>query len=205
MHLFVKNIFYICSMKKTYFILLLFLSSSLFAQDYIILHSGQEIKARILDFHQSTVSYRNFDDMAGKIVIIEKKDILLIKYQDGSTVVMKNSFSNSDTTEKKTFLKTDLEAIAIKDAKENYTTALPAIESGCCTAACIPIGLPTATIIASQPPKIDNLNIPKEYQTNKEYITYYTKEAHKIKRKKILISTAIGIPVNIIIIWFIYF
>ena len=187
-----------------YIILLLFLSSSAFAQDYIILHSGQEIKAKILDFHETTISYRMFDDMSGDINIIDKEDILIIKYQDGSTIVLQNIKSNSDTNNVKVFLKTDLKAIAIKDAQENYTTALPAVGSSCCTATCIPIGLPVATIIASQPPKLENLNISKEFEKNQEYINYYTKEAHKIKQKKILIGTAIAIPINILIIALMY-
>ncbi len=187
-------------MKYIYIILLLLVSSAVFSQDYIILHSGEEIKARILDFHETTVSYRNFDDMTGKNLILNKKNILLIKYQDGSTIIMRNIESNSDTNNLKVFLKTDLKAIAVKDAKENYTTALPALESSCCTATCMPIGLPIAAIIASQPPKFENLNIPKEYKMNKEYINYYTKEAHKIKQKKILIGTAIAISVDLLII-----
>ncbi len=186
-------------MKNLHIILLILISTSVFSQDYIILHSGQELKVKILDFHETTVSYRLFDDMAGETFMIEKTNILLIKYQDGSTIVLRDVKNNIDTTNIKVFLNTDIKAIAIKDAKENYKTSTSAIGVGCCTATCSPIGLPAAAIVASQSPKAQNLNIPKEYENNSEYISYYSQEAHRIKRKKILIGTAIGLPVNILL------
>lgn len=189
-------------MKKLVLFLTLWLTISIpaFSQDYIIMHNGQEIKARIIDFHQNTISYRSFDDLSGEIFIIEKEKVLMIKYQDGSTVVIDYN-QKVDTSEiQNAYIDTNLNDLAIRDARQNYKDMSPAIAAGCCMASCSPVGLPMAVYMASQPPKIENMNIPPDKKNNSKYINYYQEEAHNLKRKRILYGTLIAVPINMLIV-----
>ncbi len=194
-----KNTYFITTIYLTVFLLISF-NTKVFSQDYLILHSGEEIEVRIFDFHQSTISYRIYSDMSGETKIIDKKDVLLIRYQDGSNVVVKD-MKNIDTVQAKVFLDTDLKNLAVIDANKYYKNINPAMAACCCSASCLPFGIPLAAYAASQPPQRQKLKIPDEYINNEEYIKYYTKEAHKIKRKKIFIGTIVALPVNLALLY----
>ena len=184
------------------FIITIFLTSS-YSQDYIILKSGAEIEAKIIEQKEYTVSYRILNDLSGEIKSISKNEILLIKYHDGTTVVV--SKIKQDTSiviteindNEPIYDNLELREIAIKDANKNYRPFIYTASSCCMVTSCSPVGLPVAVWMAATSPKIDNLNIVEEYKNNGEYCTYYTEEANKIKRKSIIIGSTIGIIINI--------
>ena len=189
--------------KNKYFLLTLFImfSISSLAQDYIILKTGEEIEAKILDFHATDVSYRIFNDLSGEIKYIPKTQILLIKYNDGTNLVLTNE--KFDSTKVKTFINTNIKEIAIRDAQANYNPIGSAISSGCLTVGCLPVGLLLSLKATSQTPQTQNLNIPEAYKDNAEYCEYYTLEAINIKRRNIIIGTTIGLAVDLAILTFI--
>ena len=56
----------------------------LFAQDVIVKKSGDEFKTKVLEVNQSIVTYKMFDNQEGPVYNMNKDEILMIKYQDGT-------------------------------------------------------------------------------------------------------------------------
>lgn len=59
-------------------------NSDIAAQDIIITKAGDEIEAKILEINTEEVIYKKFDYQSGPTVIISKKDVLMIKYPNGT-------------------------------------------------------------------------------------------------------------------------
>ena len=56
---------------------------SLFAQDIIVLKSGEEFKAIVQEVELSTIKYKKFENTNGPTYTLLKSDIFMIKYQNG--------------------------------------------------------------------------------------------------------------------------
>jgi hypothetical protein len=80
-------------MKKLILLLLLLLPKYFFAQDIIVMRSGEEIQAKILEVNELEVKYKKFDYQDGPTFIVSKSKIFMIKYADGS----KDVFSETAT------------------------------------------------------------------------------------------------------------
>ena len=191
------------NIKKILFLFIITTFSTVsYSQDYIILKNGQEIEAKIIKQNEQIVQYRILNDLSGETKTISKEQILLIKYHDGTTIVISNIKKDSTQviteieTNTKIYNHTELKEIAIKDAKENYHPFIYSASSCCMITACSPVGIPIAAWMAFTSPKVKDLNISEEYINNGVYCTYYTEEAHRMKRKNIIIGSTIGILIN---------
>jgi len=152
------------------------------------------LKTKILEYDENYIRYRVFDDLSGKIQSISKTQVLLIKYSDGTNIVFDEKTANQSDS---TFIELTSETIkqmAKKDANFNYKPNSAIMLAGCASL-CLPgIGVLTALT----PPQPENFNLPAEYADNSEYIYYYQQEATNIKRKKVLIATAISTSASLL-------
>lgn len=177
-------------------------SLNVFSQDFIILKTGEEIKSKVLEYDEFYVRYRLFDDLSGNILSERKSNVLLIKYNDGATIVFDNKEDNVSTNDSSIVQISSKQKaqIAQSDAQKHYAPIGPVVFSGCASF-CVPgIGILTALT----PPKIENYNMPKEYSYDEEYIYYYGKEAEKIKKNKVLLMTAISTSASLLF-WLLIF
>ncbi len=185
--------------KISFFILLSLLTTNIFCQDYIYLISGEEIKAKITEVKDTYIFYKIFDDMSGKINTLNQTDVLMIKYNDGTIVVMANKTAKRDTA----MLELSDEEIrnrAITDANTYYKTTEPVIAAVCTSLACPVVGLIPAMLIAMAEPKLSNYKMPEEYKNNGTYIKYYGDEAIRIKQKRVALASIIATTPYIIAI-----
>lgn len=79
---------------KTFFSLsILFFSFKAFSQDSIIMHSGQVIAGKVSEITQTEVKYRKPSNPDGPMYVINKSDVSVIEYKNGS----KDVFSQNNT------------------------------------------------------------------------------------------------------------
>jgi hypothetical protein len=72
-------------MKKviSIFVILLFASSFAFSQDEIFFNSGDRVNAKVMEISKNQVKYKKFSNLDGPLVIVNKKDVKKIIYQNG--------------------------------------------------------------------------------------------------------------------------
>lgn len=75
-------------MKNFLFILMLFMSLSVHAQDVVITKEGDALKVYGLEVSATAVFYRESPDENASIVRKNKSDLLMIKYSDGRKVII---------------------------------------------------------------------------------------------------------------------
>src|SRR5271157_3508606 len=84
---------------KTCIALLTFVLSavvaSAFAQDIIVLKSGDEIKSKVIEITPTEIKYKKFDNLDGPTVVILKSEASLIKYANGTEDVMSSNNSSA--------------------------------------------------------------------------------------------------------------
>lgn len=86
----------ICFFKKTLsstLIISVLSSTVLLAQGNIILKNGAELPAKVLEVSASQIKYKRQDNPSGPVYSYTIKDVLLIKYANGSKDVFGNSVS----------------------------------------------------------------------------------------------------------------
>lgn len=54
------------------------------AQDIITLKNGEEIKAKVSEVEINVIKYKKFDNQTGPVYTLEKADVFMIKYENGS-------------------------------------------------------------------------------------------------------------------------
>ena len=77
-------------MKKLYFLLFINLSGFIFAQDQLFKKDNNKIEVKILEINQNEIKYKLFNYQDGPIIIISKKEVALIIYQNGVHEVISN-------------------------------------------------------------------------------------------------------------------
>lgn len=73
-----------------------YLDSTINTCDNIILKSGEELSAKVVEITGSEIKYKKCDNLGGPIYIINKASVLLIKYPNGTKDII--SPSNSPTS-----------------------------------------------------------------------------------------------------------
>ncbi len=73
---------------------LLIISASAFSQDFIILRSGDEIKAKVLEINDRKIDYKRFTNINGPTYHLNKSEIFMIKYESGDKDIFNASQSN---------------------------------------------------------------------------------------------------------------
>ena len=83
--------------KNLFFAALIFIccSNALQAQDIIMLRTGDEIQAKVLEVGNQIIQYKMFDNHDSTIYNMQKSDIFLIKYENGT----KDVFLTNNTEE----------------------------------------------------------------------------------------------------------
>jgi len=61
------------------------------SQDLITKKTGEDIKVKVTEITNSEVKYHKFDDLTGPVYSINKSEILLIKYENGTKDIFTNS------------------------------------------------------------------------------------------------------------------
>jgi len=79
----------------TVFTLLICGASFLFAQDIIVLKNGDEISAKVLEITPTTIEYKKVDDPYGPTVSIQKTEVRMVKYENGTKDLLEGKSSSS--------------------------------------------------------------------------------------------------------------
>lgn len=92
-------------MKKLFIVLVstLFLNSLGFSQDIITKISGEDIKAKVLEVEQFDVKYKRFDNLDGPVFTMQKAEILMIRYENGTKDIFNNTPEVKFVTVKPTY------------------------------------------------------------------------------------------------------
>lgn len=181
-----------------------FLSSFLFilgilsvnAQDIITKKNSDDINAKILEVTSTEIKFKRFEDLNGPTFTLLKSEVLMVRYENGTKDIFNDkTFTASSDDEMRTKGKQDAK-IYYKGAKSGagWTAATTVLTSPL-------FGLIPAVICASTEPSDDNLNYKdSELMKNHAYNEAYTKQALKIKRRKIWTNYGIGSGVWILLI-----
>jgi len=178
------------------FILFICSSNSIQAQDTLLMRYSENIIVKVIEVGTTEVKYKKQDNLNGPMFSILKSDLLMIKYENGTT----DDFSNIKKIEVADFSALDASFQGKIDARKFYTgNKNGAIAS---ILALIPISvmnqssskmfnamipsLVFATATSLKKPKDENLNYPNiSLMENEDYANSYRKEAKKIKNRKI--------------------
>jgi len=82
-------------MKNNYYLVIaiitMFLTLSANAQDKIILKTGNNIEAKILEINPNNVKYKKFNNLDGPTLVIDKNEIHMITYENGENEIFKDN------------------------------------------------------------------------------------------------------------------
>jgi hypothetical protein len=159
------------------------------AQDVLTKKNGDDIKAKVLEVTTTEIKYKRFEDLNGPTFSLLKSEVLIVRYENGT----KDVFNDIQTSSAS--LDYDMREKGTQDAKIYYEGAKTgAAWTAVATVLVSPLlGLIPATICASTEPSDQNLNYKdSDLMKNYAYNQAYTKQAHKIKRRKIWAYYGIG-------------
>ena len=85
-------------MKKLLFICALLFSSAgtMMAQDIITTKEGKDIQAKVVEISNTEIKYLDFENLEGPTYILNKSDVILIRYQNGKNEVFADSSKPQD-------------------------------------------------------------------------------------------------------------
>ena len=69
------------------------------SQDVIMLRTGEEVKAKVLEITPNEIKYKRFDNLEGPTITIEKSSVFMITYENGTKEVMKEQPQQGSTTQ----------------------------------------------------------------------------------------------------------
>ena len=83
-------------MKKIFILLVIFCAFvNVWAQDVIVTKTGNEIEAKVQEIGFNDVKYKKWDNQTGPTYTLNKNEIFIIRYENGSRDV----FNTSNSTE----------------------------------------------------------------------------------------------------------
>lgn len=108
-------------LKKNIFVfLLLCLATNIFAQDKLVLKSGQKINCRIISLNPSTIEYKD-STSTETIFVIEKSEVLMAEYKSGGIYIFGSETPANNNKPAKTKAEKDLERkAAIREKEKNF-------------------------------------------------------------------------------------
>ncbi len=68
------------------------------AQDIITKKDGTDISAKVLEVTTTVIKYKRFENQNGPIISVKKSDILMIRYENGTKDVFKESVSDDNVS-----------------------------------------------------------------------------------------------------------
>ncbi|MEM6522940.1 MAG: hypothetical protein AAF693_04075 [Bacteroidota bacterium] len=63
------------------------------AQDIIILKNGEELEAKVSEILRTSIKYKRFDNLSGPIYTLQKSEVFMIKFENGTKEVFNTSAS----------------------------------------------------------------------------------------------------------------
>lgn len=175
-----------------------------FSQDIITKKNGDEIKAKVTEITGTEVKYKKFEYQSGPTYTVSKSEIFMVKYENGSKDIL-NEVSASPTVNTNTSEANNVDME--EKGKQDAITFYKGKNSGAggtfaATMLTSPIlGLIPAIACSSTEPSDENLNFKDRQLTkNPDYYKGYSKQAHKIKKKKIWTAFGLGSAVYIFLI-----
>lgn len=166
-------------------LLSVFILNQAFAQDVIIKQNGEEIQARILEVNSDQIKYKRFDNQEGPQYTINVKEVLLIKFENGSKEIFAPAQQESVS---KKVMSNDMVMQGRQDSRVYYRGQNSG--AGWVVATTILftplVGLLPTIGISSSAPLDQNLNYPDHtLMSDPGYYSAYVKESHKTKKRKI--------------------
>jgi len=184
---------------STLLLLILITNNLLYSQDIIFFQNGDELNAKVLEIGTNEIKYKRFDNLEGPVFTINKSDVFMIKYKNGTKDVFTNVNKNTNSEKNEESVMAtyaDGQQDAIKYYK-NYTSAQTV--TGCTTIGLGGIlGLIPAIATSTSTPTIENLGVPdQKLMNNSEYYMGYTSMAKKIKSRKVWSVYGVSIVINV--------
>ncbi len=183
-------------MKKIFFTAwALFCMSILsFGQDLITKKNGEDIKAKVTEVTLSEIKYKKFENLDGPIYTLLHKDVLIIRYENGSKDLFTQDAPSISNFEQGQLDASKFYYVPKSDESLVLTT----------TSLLTPlVGGIAAAIESNKEIKDENLNyLNKTLINNTEYKNGYKQMAIKIRKKKILNKFLLGTGFNLAIVLF---
>ena len=177
------------------FILFVCSSNIIKAQDTLSMRSGENILVKVIEVGTTEVKYKKLDNLNGPIFSILKSDLLIIKYENGTS----DDFSSIKKTVENNIYLIDDSIQGKNDAQRFYNGYKTARNAVVATGYIIPLLIPALTIsiaTTTKVPKDENLNYPSNSLMQIEkYANSYRQEALKIKKRKVWLNFLITLPV----------
>lgn len=189
-------------MKRIYLLFLIFCSiiSNLSAQDLLTLKTGEDIQVKIFEINKTSVIYRRFDNLDGPIYTVDKNEVLIIRYANGTKDIFINNSNNSSIEKTPTAKDTNFYELGVYDAFYNYKGYKNASTGTFVTTIFLsPLaGLIPAISCSMTPPKEYNYNFPNAtLMKNYDYKRGYSDQANQMKTKKVWQNFGIAFGINL--------
>ena len=163
-------------------------------QDLITKKNGEDIKAKVTEVTLSEIKYKKFENLEGPIYSLLIKDVLIIRYENGS----KDLFTQ-DTPSISNFEQGQLDASKfyyVPKSDESLVLTTTSLLTPL-------VGGIAAAIESNKEIKDQNLNyLNKTLINNTEYKNGYKQMAVKIRKKKIFEKFLLGTGFNLAIVLF---
>ena len=179
------------------FILFIFSSNSIQAQDTLLMRSSENIIVKVIEIGTTEVKYKKQDNLNGPMFSILKSDLLMIKYENGT----KDDFSSIKKIEEKVvgvenmFVQGQNDAIIHYDGYKTAGTAV--LLSTAYPFYGIFLGIAPALLSSNSDPKDENLGYPNlDLMKNEQYAKGYRQKAKQIKRKKVITNYVSGLAIQ---------
>jgi len=179
------------------FILFICSSNNIKAQDTLSMRSGVNILVKVIEIGTTEVKYKKLDNLNGPMFSILKSDLLMIKYENGTT----DDFSSIKKIEEKVVGFENLFIQGQNDAILNYqgykTAGTAVLLSTAYPFYGIFLGIAPALLSSNSDPKDENLGYPNlDLMKNEQYAKGYKQKAKQIKRKKVITNYVSGLAIQ---------
>jgi hypothetical protein len=177
-----------------------------YSQDLITKKNGEDIQAKVLEVGLAEIKYKKFDNLGGPTFVINKSDVLIIRYENGTKdiftdeIKIESTFSSSLPSD-------DPFTLGQRDADKYYKGYKQAGTGTLITGIVLSplVGLVPAVVCSTTQPQEINLNYPDpELMKIPEYYNGYTQKAHKIKRGKVWTNWGIAFGINLAAVVILY-
>lgn len=192
-------------MKRIYLLFFIFCSivSNLSAQDLLTLKTGEDIQVKIFEINKTSVMYRRFDNLDGPIYTIDKGEVLIIRYANGTKDIFISQTSSETNQKLATPKDTNFYELGVNDAFYHYS-GHKNVGTGIflTTLICSPVvGLIPTIICSSTPPKEFKLNFPSAtLMKNYDYQRGYRNQAAGMKSRTAWKNWGIAFGINVALV-----
>ena len=101
-------------------VLLFVLAGLSMAQDVITTRDGKDIKAKVLEISSTEIKYLDFENMEGPTYILDRSEVLIIRYQNGKNEVFVDDIMPKKETNKPNTTTRVTEKMKYKDYRPLY-------------------------------------------------------------------------------------